>query len=215
MAGGFVEVVGKIGPANRDINNADGHLEAGTYFPVVDDNYIEGGFRIVDTIAQRDAIPASLKKTGMVVRVSGGGDFEWDGAAWQPYAVVGGSVGPGTDRTIAMFDATTTDVQDSNLSQDVSGNVSFATDAQLLPDADGSCDLGQPGNRFRSVNALAVRSGDLLLHNPINGTKLRLVEGRQGELYLVNEISKQVFLIPVIPTSLTVEDLDIAFPIEE
>ena len=128
--------------------------------------------------------------------------------------VGGGGLGPGTVRRVAMFDPTTTNVEDSSLQQDVSGNLALTADLQVLPNLDGECELGTPSLRFRHVAATALITGDLLLRNTKNGTRLRLVEGSSGELFLLHENSREVFRVLTERTTLTPDDLDLLYPLD-
>lgn len=52
-------------------------------YPTHDARYGKGGFRSVDTIAERDAIPAERKTNGMIVHVTANGlNYEWKNNAW-------------------------------------------------------------------------------------------------------------------------------------
>lgn len=44
--------------------------------------YGKGGFRSVDSIAARDAIPSARREAGMLVAVNGGDTFAWNGTDW-------------------------------------------------------------------------------------------------------------------------------------
>lgn len=59
----------------------------GQTFPIIDANNIRGGFYQVSTIAERDAIPASRKKKGMLCFVSEDEDkiytYQWNGSTWE------------------------------------------------------------------------------------------------------------------------------------
>lgn len=58
----------------------------GQNFPIIDTNNIRGGFYQVSTIAERDSIPASRKKKGMLCYVSEDEDkiytYQWNGIEW-------------------------------------------------------------------------------------------------------------------------------------
>lgn len=52
-------------------------------FPTHDAQYGKGGFRSVETVAERDAIPTERKTKGMVVAVTANGlNYQWNGTAW-------------------------------------------------------------------------------------------------------------------------------------
>lgn len=64
-----------------------------------DAEYGKGGFRSVETIAKRDAIPTERKAEGMVVRVNDTGlHYYWNGSAWTEW------LPKGTMLVDAMFD---------------------------------------------------------------------------------------------------------------
>lgn len=64
-----------------------------------DAEYGKGGFRSVETIAKRDAIPTERKTKGMVVRVNETGlHYYWNGSAWTEW------LPKGTMLVDAMFD---------------------------------------------------------------------------------------------------------------
>lgn len=84
---GTVPLSGPIAPSST----------ADTY-PVTDPQYGLGGMRSVDSLSQRDAIPAERRQPGMIVYVSGLG--EWyalgnDGTTWSPFK-------PGSDLPVAV-----------------------------------------------------------------------------------------------------------------
>lgn len=68
-----------------------------------DAEYGKGGFRSVETIAKRDAIPTERKAKGMVVRVNDTGlHYYWNGSAWTEW------LPKGTMLVDAMFDINST-----------------------------------------------------------------------------------------------------------
>lgn len=68
-----------------------------------DAEYGKGGFRSVETIAKRDAIPTERKTKGMVVRVNETGlHYYWNGSAWTEW------LPKGTMLVDAMFDINST-----------------------------------------------------------------------------------------------------------
>lgn len=68
-----------------------------------DAEYGKGGFRSVETIAKRDAIPTERKAEGMVVRVNDTGlHYYWNGSAWTEW------LPKGTMLVDAMFDINST-----------------------------------------------------------------------------------------------------------
>lgn len=51
--------------------------------PTHSDAYGEGGFRVVSTLTDRNAIPTDFKKAGMVVHVTANGkSYSWTGSTW-------------------------------------------------------------------------------------------------------------------------------------
>lgn len=68
-----------------------------------DAEYGKGGFRSVETIAKRDAIPTERKAKGMVVRVNNTGlHYYWNGSAWTEWLPKGSML------VDAMFDINST-----------------------------------------------------------------------------------------------------------
>jgi len=67
-----------------------GLFKPGGNFPLLEDIDLLGGFRVVDTIADRDAIPELNLKTGMLVKVNEDGKtYQYMGSGvWQPYDMI-------------------------------------------------------------------------------------------------------------------------------
>ena len=81
-------------------------------YPTVVDTEIQGGYRSVTTIAERDAIPQPRRKEGMRVKVVGGKEYILEGGTantnWQEIAAgEGGKGDPGEAATVAVGTVTT------------------------------------------------------------------------------------------------------------
>ena len=70
-------------------------------------------------------------------------------------------------------------------------------------------DVRNPLNSFLRDSLLRILS-----HNSKNGEKLRLVEGKGGKIYLLDESREVVSEVLTKPTDLTVNDLDLMIPLD-
>jgi hypothetical protein len=79
-------------------------------YPTHFDRYQKGGFRVVATVAERDAITAERKTVGMWVYVSDDDDvFKWNGVGWDHVVFGGGSVlWSAIDKTVSSIADITT-----------------------------------------------------------------------------------------------------------
>lgn len=142
----------------------------------------------LDTMGQMTLDPA----TGRMIN--------WNGAdqtvAWLA-DIGGGGLGPGTVSTLARFDATTTDVEDSDLSQDGNGII-LANGKTIRPVGDDIAGMfvGEPGARWANGYFADLTTGDLNLHDVEQELHYRLYEmvggigvedvktGRKGRLQI-------------------------------
>lgn len=146
-----------------------------------------------------------------VVSAYGWTEVVWNSASGAWYQSIqsssgGGTVGPGTPNRIAIFDGAGTNVTDSNLSQDGSGNLSFVLPANLLPDPTNACEIGTDSAPFQRIRAVEVVSGDHVFDNPDLGVTIRVMEHQDHMLVFRNEKNGKLYRIPWI--ALEEEDSD-------
>ena len=187
-------------------------------FPLVDDTHLRGGFRVVLDDTERDALNLDGKqKVGAIVYVqssaeAGGGAeyYRWDGADWIVWELVPGSGSPGgalvgpisgvsTDNAVTRWNGTdASEVQDSSLVIDDTGNMTMQLDAEFLPSGDGQGDIGTDVTRWRRIRALEVVTGDLVMDAPERDASWRFKEHHE-HIEVINQKTGKRYRLGLIP----------------
>lgn len=177
-------------------------------FGMVEDIHFIGGFRVVATIVERDAIVVNAKeKEGCIAYVldsDGLGTpeyYQWDGAAWIIWTFGTGNVtGPATstDNAIARYDGVTGQViQDSSVTISDAGDLQMLNDANILPDSAGSGEVGTDLLPWRRIRANEIVSGDLLMESEERNARWRFIE-HHGCIQVINEITGQHYKLALV-----------------